>query len=75
MILAALVLAASPAALVNDFLHGVTDIGDIRQTLLYLHSLLHAARWKRGVGMLVPLYRLKLEQQRAIALKKSSENM
>jgi len=67
--------AASPAALVNDFLHGVTDIGGVRQTLLYLHSLLQAARWKRGVGMLVPLYRLKLEQQRAIALKKSSETI
>ena len=66
--------AASPAALANDFLHGVTGMADIRQTLLYLHSLLHAARWKRGAGMLVPLYRLKLEQQRAAMLKNDSQN-
>lgn len=65
--------AASPAVLVNDFLDGVTDIADIRQTLLYLHSLLQAARWKRGLGMLGPLYRLKLAQQRAAVLKKLNE--
>jgi len=65
--------AGSPAALVNDFLHGVTGIEEVRQTLLYLHSLLHAARWRRGLGMLMPLYRLKLEQQRAIALKNSTK--
>jgi len=67
--------AASPATLVNAFLDGVTDIEDVRQTLLWLHGLLHAARWKRGVGMLLPLYRLKLEQQRAAALKNTNKSI
>ena len=63
--------AASPATLLNDHLGpGLRDMADVRATLLHLYGLLEAARWKKGVGMLLPLYRLKLAQQKAqVAIK------
>jgi hypothetical protein len=59
--------AASPSTLVNEHLDAPNpsqDIPNLRERLLELYALLHAARWERGFGMLVPLYRLQLDRQR-----------
>ncbi len=64
--------AASPATLVNAHLDPATaakDMAGTRAILLRIHAMLHAARWKKGIGMLVPLYRLKLAQQKAIVTR------
>lgn len=60
--------AASPSTLVNDHLDAHTlsqDIPGLRQKLLEIFRLLDAARWDKGLGMLVPLYRLQLHRARA----------
>jgi hypothetical protein len=65
--------AASPSTLINEHLDAAAaarDIPGLRHKLLGLYALLHAARWEKGtLGMLVPLYRLKLDRQRFLAQK------
>ncbi|HEY4077454.1 MAG TPA: hypothetical protein VGM26_11050 [Rhizomicrobium sp.] len=64
--------AASPATLVNEHLDAAHDLDALRQVLARLYAMLHAARWQRGIGMLLPLYRLQLERQRFLAQRKLS---
>jgi hypothetical protein len=62
--------AASPSTLVNEHLDAAHDIPGLRQKLLAIYALLHAARWEKGVlRMLGPLYRLQLDRQRRKAKK------
>lgn len=57
--------AASPSTLLNEHVEAAVSLPALRQKLLQLHGLLHAARWKRGkLLMLLPLYRLLLDRQR-----------
>ncbi|HWU55658.1 MAG TPA: hypothetical protein VN175_09165 [Rhizomicrobium sp.] len=66
--------ASSPSTLLNE--HVEPDIGlpALRQKLLLLYRLLHAARWKRGkLMMLLPLYRLLLDRQRFLAQKSAGK--
>jgi hypothetical protein len=67
--------AASPSTLLNEHLDPATDLAGLRQKLLQLYGLLHAARWKRGkLFMIIPLYRLLLDRQRALAQKSSAKS-
>ena len=62
--------AASPSTLLNEHVDGRSGQPALRQKLVQLYGLLHAARWKRGkLMMLVPLYRLLLDRQRFLAQK------
>ena len=62
--------AASPSTLLNEHVDRAISLPDLRQKLVQLYGLLHAARWKRGkLMMLVPLYRLQLDRQRFLAQK------
>jgi hypothetical protein len=62
--------AASPSTLLNEHIDSTIALPALRQKLMQLYGLLHAARWKRGkLMMLVPLYRLQLDRQRFLALK------
>lgn len=62
--------AASPSTLLNEHVDPAISPSALRQKLVQLYGLLHAARWKRGkLMMLVPLYRLQLDRQRFLALK------
>jgi hypothetical protein len=63
--------AASPATLVNEHL-AAHDLASVRQTLLRLYDMLYAARWRRGLGMLLPLYRLQLDRLRFLSQRKIS---
>lgn len=64
--------AASPATLLNDHLGAAPDLKGIRRELLRLYHMLDAARWRRGVGMLLPLYRLQLDRQKQVSQRKHS---
>ena len=58
--------AASPSTLVHEHLDVESpfqDVASLRERLLELYGLLHAARRERGFGILVPLYRLQLNRQ------------
>ena len=60
--------AASPSTLLNEHVDRAIRLPALRQKLLQLYGLLHAARWKRGkLAMLLPLYRLQLDRQRFLA--------
>jgi hypothetical protein len=60
--------AASPSTLLNEHVDPAISLSALRQKLVQLYGLLHAARWKRGkLMMLVPLYRLQLDRQRFLA--------
>lgn len=62
--------AASPSTLLNEHVDCTIALPALRQKLVQLYRLLHAARWKRGkLMMLVPLYRLQLDRQRFLAQK------
>jgi hypothetical protein len=62
--------AASPSTLLNEHVDPAAGLPALRQKLVRLHGLLHAARWKRGkLLMLLPLYRLLLDRQRVLAQK------
>ncbi len=62
--------AASPSTLLNEHVDPVISLPALRQKLIQLYGLLHAARWKRGkLFMLVPLYRLLLDRQRFLVRK------
>jgi hypothetical protein len=62
--------AASPSTLLNEHVDAGPGLPALRQKLLQLYGLLHAARWSRGkLLMLVPLYRLLLDRQRFLAQK------
>lgn len=64
------VSAASPSTLLNEHVDADIALPALRQKLVQLHRLLHAARWKRGkLLMLIPLYRLLLDRQRFLAQK------
>jgi hypothetical protein len=65
-----LLSAASPSTLLNEHVDAAAGLPGLRQKLLELYRLLHAARWKRGkLLMLLPLYRLLLDRQRFLAQK------
>jgi hypothetical protein len=70
--------AASPSTLVNDHLDAeaaARDIPRLRQKLLAIYALSHAARWEKGVlRILGPLYRLQLDRQRRKAEKYLSKS-
>jgi len=67
--------AASPSTLLNEHLEPGTDLPALRQKLIRLYGLLHAARWKRGKLMMVlPLYRLLLDRQRVLAQKSQAKS-
>lgn len=69
-----LLSAASPSTLLNEHVDPTIGLPALRQKLLQLHGLLHAARWKRGkLLMLLPLYRLLLDRQRFLAQKSSEK--
>ncbi|HKX64459.1 MAG TPA: hypothetical protein VJM78_04060 [Rhizomicrobium sp.] len=62
--------AASPSTLLNEHVDRAIGLPALRQKLVQLYGLLHAARRKRGkLMMLVPLYRLQLDRQRFLAKK------
>jgi len=62
--------ASSPSTLLNEHVDQGAGLPALRQKLLQLYGLLHAARWKRGkLLMLLPLYRLLLDRQRFLARK------
>ena len=62
--------AASPSTLLNEHVDSTITLPALRQKLVQLYGLLHAARWKRGkLMMLIPLYRLQLDRQRFLAQK------
>jgi hypothetical protein len=62
--------AASPSTLLNEHMDSTIALPALRQKLVQLYGLLHAARWKRSkLMMLAPLYRLQLDRQRFLALK------
>ena len=62
--------AASPSTLLNEHVDSTIALPALRQKLMQLYGLMHAARWKRGkLMMLVPLYRLQLARQRFLAQK------
>ena len=62
--------ASSPSTLLNEHVDRGAGLPALRQKLLQLYGLLHAARWKRGkLMMLLPLYRLLLDRQRFLAQK------
>ena len=62
--------AASPSTLLNEHVDCAIGLDGLRQKLVQLYGLLHAARWQRGkLMMLVPLYRLQLDRQRFLAQK------
>lgn len=62
--------AASPSTLLNEHVDPTISLPALRQKLVQLYGLLHAARWKRGkLMMLIPLYRLQLDRQRFLAQK------
>lgn len=64
--------AASPSTLLNEHVEPTIGAAALRQKLLQLYGLLHAARWQRGkLMMLFPLYRLQLDRQRFLAQKSS----
>lgn len=59
--------AASPSILVNEHLDATQagDLAVLTEKLGWLYSLLHAARWERGLlRMIGPLYRLQIDRQR-----------
>ena len=67
--------ASSPSTLLNEHVDAAIGLPALRQKLLQLHGLLHAARWKRGkLLMLLPLYRLLLDRQRFLAQKTSAKS-
>lgn len=67
--------AASPSTLLNEHVDPAISLPDLRRKLVVLYGLLHAARWKRGkLMMLLPLYRLLLDRQRALAQKSLSKS-
>jgi hypothetical protein len=66
--------AASPSTVLNEHVDADIALPALRQKLVQLHRLLHAARWKRGkLMMLIPLYRLLLDRQRFLAQKSLSK--
>jgi hypothetical protein len=68
--------AASPSTLLNEHVEAAIGLPALRQKLLQLYGLLHAARWKRGkLLMLLPLYRLLLDRQRFLAQKSSAKSI
>jgi hypothetical protein len=61
---------ASPSTLLNEHVDSAIPLPALRQKLVQLYGLLHAARRTRGTFfMLVPLYRLLLDRQRFLAQK------
>jgi hypothetical protein len=67
--------AASPSTLLNEHVDADAGLPALRQKLLRLYGLLHAARWKRGkLLMLLPLYRLLLDRQRFLAQKSAGKS-
>jgi hypothetical protein len=67
--------ASSPFTLLNEHVDPAAGLPALRQKLVQLYGLLHAARWKRGkLLMLVPLYRLLLDRQRFLAQKSTGKS-
>lgn len=67
--------ASSPSTLLNEHVDGGAGLPALRQKLLQLYGLLHAARWKRGkLLMLLPLYRLLLDRQRVLVQKSTGKS-
>jgi len=63
--------AHSPSTIVNEHLDAAragADLPGLRDRLLGLYRLLHAARWSRGkLAQILPLYRLQLDRQTWLA--------